>query len=417
MNIKINYSLDDGPDDRQEEYADLIARIQALPEAEPPADFSAQVMSRLPAQRISLLARARVAFQRLRTAQWAFSIAPFKWGAVALGLLAALVLLRFGGLPGVDPDLTSSGPPLDLAEGVDLLESQRFAEAQVWFAQRQGQAAREPALNFYLGRTYLALAQPREALDHFQRALETESPRPEYHFWLGLCHYALKAPDQELAGYQRTLALDPGFLPAHVYAGHHFMERRQWQAALAHYQRVLEALPDHAQALFNSGVALHHIDPGGAENEIWRTFLLHYPTGPQALAAAARLNANGDFSYRSHRLGAQRWVIKTLRFGADPCQLVPEDLAVLQELGARIMPHIPEMVLHLVGYAEGNASLARCRVQQIKGKLMGLYPELPAEHIRLSWFGVPEQVRQGKRLQELKESLQIFTQPVNLNSV
>jgi len=416
------------PAGTKDEYKELTTRLASLPEVQPPPDFTARVMARLPV-RLPWPVRAKQVFQRLRSAKWTFSLTPYKWGVGFACLLAGLLIVRFTGLwtepvPSRDPAATSFpgtgiqlGAEIPLEEGIQLLEAAQFNEARAWFTRQYEQASHEPALNYYLGRTHLALDQPGEALPFLQRSIAGGSNRAEYHFWLGLCHWALKAPDRELASYRQALTLDPGFLPAHVYSGHHYMERGQWTQALRHYRNVLDIAPDHGDALYNSGIALHHLNQEGQANETWRTYLSLYPAGLEALRVVDWLNANGDFSYRSHVLGNRRLVFKTPGFQDDACRLSAGDQPALQVIGKQVLQHMPEMDLHIVGYVDGNASLARCRVQEIKRRLLSEFEQLPADRIRLSWFGVPERISVGENKQELKQSIRIFTLPANYNSV
>ena len=143
-----------------------------------------------------------------------------------------------------------------------------------------------------------------------------------------------------------------------------------------------------------------------------------YPESPQALEATRLMNANGDFTYRPQLLGSRWMVLKTPQYDAGRCRpRDPEGTVDLHALGMRVSPHLPGMVLHIVGYVDGNARLARCRVRQIKNYLVQSFPELPADQIRLSWFGVPERVPVGNGTRELKTSINIFTMPVKLNSI
>jgi len=410
------------PVDTEDQYRDLTSRLAFLPDAQPPPDFTDRVMAQLPA-RPPWLARVKQVIRRWRSVKWTLSLTPYKWGLGLTCLLAGILIFRFTDLWS-DAVPTSNPQAIDLpveriqlAEGVQLLEKEYFKEARAWFAQQYSGASHEPTLNYYLGRCHLALDQPREALPFLQRAAAGSSSRPEYHFWLGLCYWALKNPDQEMAGYQQALNIDPGFLPAHVYAGHQYMEGGQWTLALDHYRQVLEVTPDHREALFNSGVALYNLKQGEQAKETWLTYLSHYPAGPQAMQVVGWLNANGDFSYRSHVLGNRHMIFRATGFADGTCQVTAGDQAVWQVIGRQLLVLMPEMDLHIVGYVEGDAALARCRVQEIKRRILSEFRQLPADRIRLSWFGVPKKTLLENRVHELKESIQFFTLPANFNSV
>ena len=309
------------------------------------------------------------------------------------------------------------GKHANLTPGIHLIESERFPEARDWFARQRLLTPQEPDINFYLGRTYLAMAQPRAALEYFNQAVYAQADRAEYHFWWGLCHWALGSPSEELVGYERALKLNPAYLPAHVYAGHNYMDRQQWRAALVHYRRVLETVPDHAQALFNSGIALHHLDQKDKAQAAWRRLLSFYSTGQLALAAVHRLNDSGDFSYRTHRVGSVRVIVKPPNFKAGQCRLAHDDVSAVKSLGEQMLNHSGDWVLHVVGYVDGDKQLARCRVRSIKTYLMNQFPIFTSNQIRLSWFEVPETIRHGGNTWQLKESIQFFTIPANYNSI
>jgi tetratricopeptide (TPR) repeat protein len=303
---------------------------------------------------------------------------------------AALVL---GVLIGFGLKWTPAGPPLSSD-------------------QKMAQLADDAETHYKRGRQLLAADQAEEALVHLKRARDLHPDRALYQFWVGVSYWALQDYDEELMHYEAALDLDPNFLPAHVYIGHNYLDRGEWQKALSHYRRVLRGVPNHSEALFNTGLALRLKGDKGQENEAWSNYLDLYDRGEQAMQAVEYLNANGDFTYRPIHLGMVGLVKKSIRFNNGSAHLDQSTQVALDDV-SRVVARNPKLQLHIVAYTANDAPLAKTRAHAIKRYLSNHADELAPERIKTSWFGVPEKIEFETQSYQLENSIQLFATKID----
>jgi tetratricopeptide (TPR) repeat protein len=274
------------------------------------------------------------------------------------------------------------------------------------------QSVYDADVHYQRGRKLLTANQAEEALVHLKRAADIHPDRALYQFWVGVNYWALQDYDEELGRYDKALAIDPGFLPAHVYSGHNYLDRGDWQTALVHYQRVLQDVPDHSEALFNSGLALRLQGDKRLENEAWRSYLDYYDRSGESMQAVEYLNANGDFSYRRIQLGMVALVKESIRFDDDDARLAKSSRATLDDI-RRIIKRNHRLQLHIVSYAANDAPLAKLRAQAVERYMIDNNAEMAAQRIKTSWFGVPETVELADRSYQLENSIRLFATSIN----
>jgi len=303
----------------------------------------------------------------------------------------------------------------DATDGVALFEKGDLHAAQQVLSNAVAQKPDDPRTLYYLGRTYLALEDAERALRHLTRAVELDPGNADYYFWLGVNYWALLDLDRELAAYDKALTIDPNFLPAHVYAGHNQLDRGQWETALVHYTTVLQAVPTHAEALYNAGLALKALDREEEARTVWRRYLQHHRTDRLAVEAARNLNSISDFSYRPFPVGKRFIVGPSPGFKAGVTELAPALAATLAEIG-RLIKDQDDVVLHIVAFVKDNEQLAARRARAAKDYIAEKFPEIESRRVRTSWFGQAETIQTGKRNDSLEASIKLFTAKASGNN-
>ena len=313
---------------------DIITQIGRLPDVDTPVGLSDRIMTALRPRKRPWWRTLLFRLSRPRTV----SFIPLKWAPVGAALMVGLIIgFSFDRMP--METVPSPGQAVD--------QSDEIAE-----------------VHYQLGRLLLAGDQAEEALVHLRRAADAHPDQARYHFWVGVNYWTLHNSDQERAHYQTALALDPDFLPAHVYLGHNHLDQGDWQTALRHYERVLQDVPDHPEALFNRGVALHHQGEARLENDAWAAYLDVYDRGEQALQAAAYLAANGDFTFRRIQLGPLEMVKRRITFRPGESALGEIARDTLGDIG-RVLANNRKLELHIVAYVENDARLAKWRARAV----------------------------------------------------
>lgn len=355
---------------------DLIDQIREFPDIDVPTGLSDRIMAALKPRQRSWWQLFVFQLSRPRT----ITIRPLQWatlGAVMMVLIAVFIFYR-------TPEGTVSSPHQTLAHINEDAE-----------------------LHYLLGRRLLADDQADAALVHLTQAVDARPDHALYQFWVGVTYWALNDLDQERAHYQTALQLDPDLLPAHVYIGHNYLDRGEWEQAVYHYQRVLQDTPRHAEALFNTGMALRKQGRTILENDTWRTYLGDYDRGERAVEAVTFLNANGDFTFRRIQLGPLGIVKKTIDFVPRSAALDDASRATLDDIG-QVVAHNRKLQLHVVAYVNEDTHLAMLRARAVKQYLNDQFANVSPQRIKLSWFGVSETVPLEGRTHHLNDSIRLF---------
>lgn len=368
------------PQDAPENW--LADRLSRLPEVDVPEGLSDQIMAAIQPRRRPWWQTLLFRLSQPRT----ITFSPVKWApvgaALALGLIIGFSLNRMPSEP-----VSSPGPQV-------------------------AQSVYDADVHYQRGRKLLTANQAEEALVHLKRAADIHPDRALYQFWVGVSYWALQDYDEELGRYNKALAIDPGFLPAHVYSGHNYLDRGDWQTALMHYRRVLQDVPDHSEALFNSGLALRLQGDKLRENEAWRAYLDYYDRSGESMQAVEYLNANGDFSYRRIQLGMVALVKESIRFDDGDARLAKSSRAALDDI-RHIIKRNHRLQLHIVSYAANDAPLAKLRAQAVERYMIDNNAEMAAQRIKTSWFGVPETVELADRSYQIENSIRLFATSIN----
>ena len=307
--------------------------------------------------------------------------------------------------------IIAAGLPIRVAaepDGVTLFQQEKYSEAASCLATDLKNQPGNPSVNFYMGRSLLALNQPAEAVGYLKKATVLEPGSADYWFWLGVGHWATTDFEEERRSYQEALKLNPKHLSANLYLGHSYMDQGDWQKALTQYDRVLGFDADFPEALYNRAVAFGKLDKITETREAWKSYLSRYHLGTWAFQAVEQLNQTGDFSYRTHWLGSARVIMPKVVFAPGGNNPAGQSIGALETIKGTLERN-PQLSLHIVAYAQGNAKLAELRAKALKAHILKSNPDILSSRVRVSWFNVPEKISSGDKTYVLKESVNFIT--------
>lgn len=246
--------------------------------------------------------------------------------------------------------------------------------------------------NYFLGRLYLADSQGQKALPFLKKAVALKPENAEYWFWTGMAHAANKMRKQEWECYEEALKLDPDHLKSRLYLAHTQLERNLYEEALNNYVKVLKKAQDEPSALFNRALALNELKREEEEKAAWKEYLGYYPKSPMSANAVRHLNLLGDFSFKNYLIGARTVPLPRIDFIPLNPKLSGEAMTALDDLG-EVLTQKKDLAIHIVVYHKNSKALAEQRAKQIKLYLLERYPQIPAHHLKVSWFDTPEIIR------------------------
>jgi protein O-GlcNAc transferase len=115
-----------------------------------------------------------------------------------------------------------------------------------------GHAGAEGQVGFAL----MALGRPKEALAHFDRALQVVADDADVIHARGNALLALGLVEDAISSFRRALALCPGVAEAHYNLANVLIDQGRYEEGLSAFGRALEIRPAYPEALYNLGGAL-----------------------------------------------------------------------------------------------------------------------------------------------------------------
>ncbi|XPV75877.1 MAG: tetratricopeptide repeat protein [Desulfovibrio sp.] len=292
--------------------------------------------------------------------------------------------------------------------GPYYLEQDRYSEGVSALSEKIAEDPQDASSQYYLGRCYLGLDDADKALVHMKKAVALAPEKADYWFWLGVNYWALRDFAAEQKSYEKAISVDSRHISANLYLAHSSFDKGQWEKALKLYDTVLKLDQYNPEALYNRSLVLGELGDSIGETENLKKFLRYYPDGSMAMKAANILNSKGDFSYRNYIVGARTVTLKEIAFKKDQAVLELESKDSLYFLAAMLEKN-KKLDLHVVVYVAGNEQLARQRAKVIKDTVYSGHAHFSNSRLRLSWFGVPENVTRAGIVHEVKESVQLVT--------
>lgn len=299
--------------------------------------------------------------------------------------------------------------------GGTLFEQGKYDEAVEFFSRQLRNQPNDPAANFYMGRSLLAVDKPEKANGFLEKAVQLEPQNADFHFWLGVGYWAVMDFKNEKQCYFKALELNPDHLSANLYLGHNYLDQNQWAQALAQYDRVLGIDQDFPEALYNRAIALEKLGRLKPAIAAWKSYLDRYRSGKWAIHAAEQLRQHGDLSFRTCWLGQKKIVMHTTFFeprGSRINNTCKTSLAV----AAESLKKNPSLILQIIAYADENVKLAEARAKALKRYILESNPAVTPSRVKVSWFDVPEIMVSGDKTYVLKESVHLFTEINNPNN-
>ena len=261
---------------------------------------------------------------------------------------------------------------------------------------------------YYVGRFYLALEKPDQALPYLAKAVQLDPLVADYHFWLGIAHWGLLDFQAEQAAYERALDLDPTHISANLYVGHGYLDKGKWDKALQQYDKVLKLDAYNPEALFNRAVALNESDRNAEEIAALKAFLKYYPDGSMALKATAALNRQGDFTYRNFLLGNRNVTLKNITFKPGINEPDKQSRESLQFVAA-VLKNNKSLKLHVIAFHASGAGVAKARARAVREYILSQQDGIDPARLPLSWFGQAETVETSGSTVKLGESIAFVT--------
>jgi len=292
--------------------------------------------------------------------------------------------------------------------GERLLKNQQYQDGVATFKSMVQEEPKNPEAHYYLGRFYLALERPEEALPHLKQAVKGDQAKADYAFWLGVAYWAIRDFADERKSYFQALAKDPKHGPARLYLAHSFLDSGEWQEALNNYDLVLRQDPYNPEALYNRGLALMELNRTKEEASAWKKYLQYYPEGKWALRAVDHLNRLGDFSYRNFTIGYRRLTLEPILFRPGTASLLSQGKPSLQILGS-ILSINHEIWLEIACYKSGDPSLAAARAKAVRDYLLREFPRIKPSRLGARGIGRKERIKGGGKVYLLDDSTIFIT--------
>ncbi len=293
-------------------------------------------------------------------------------------------------------------------KGERLLKNEQYQDGLATFKRIVQEEPKNAEAQYYLGRFYLALDRPEEALTHLNQAVQGEPQKADYHFWLGVAHWAIRDFESERNSYLKTLAIDSKHVPARLYLAHTFLDSGEWQEALDNYDLVLLRDPYNPEALYNRALALTELGRPKEETKAWKQYLEYYPEGKWALRAVDHLNELGDFSYRNFTIGYRRVTLEHISFSPNSAKLLSKGKPSLQVLGT-ILSINDQVWLEIVCYKNGDPSLAAARATAVRDYLEQAFPGIKLSRLGARGIGSKERIKAGRKVYLLDDSTTFIT--------
>ena len=293
-------------------------------------------------------------------------------------------------------------------KGERLLKNEKYQDGLATFTGIVQEEPQNPEAQYYLGRFYLAVERPEEALPHLKRAVQGDSAKPDYHFWLGVAYWAIRDFDFERKSYLQALALDPKHVPARLYLAHTFLDSGDWQEALDNYDLLLRQEPYNPEALYNRALALAELGRPKEETKAWKQYLEYYPEGKWALRAVDHLNQLGKFSYRNFTIGYRRVTLEHISFLPGSAKMLSQGKPSLQVLGT-ILSINDKIYLEVVCYKNGDPALATARAKAVRDYLLQEFPRIKPVRLGARGIGSKERIKAGRKVYLLDDSTTFIT--------
>jgi len=293
-------------------------------------------------------------------------------------------------------------------QGEYYLNQEKYDEGIKKFDEKLKTDSFDASANYYMSRYLLALNRPKDAYPYIKEAVALDFKNADYHFWLGVCYHGLKRYQEERKSYLKAVEFNNRHGTAYLYLGHSYLENGQWANALGAYGKVLEIDKDQPQAMYNRGLALNKLHRFAEEIAAWKDYLKAYSEGGWAIQAVDHLNARGNFEYRNYFIGYRRVPVKKFSFeGSTSIPSIPTKSSI--DVIGTILSINKKIDIRIVGYKNGNKSLAKKRAGNIKEYLVTNYPGIDSSRLTTEGVGTPEKIKINWKIFSVDNSINLIT--------
>jgi tetratricopeptide (TPR) repeat protein len=293
-------------------------------------------------------------------------------------------------------------------QGEYYLNQEKYDEGIKKFDEKLKTDSFDASANYYMARYLLALNRPKGAYPYIKEAVSLDFKNADYHFWLGVCYHGLKRYQEERKSYLKAIEFNNRHITAYLYLGNIYLDNGQWGKALGAYDKVLEIEKDQPQAMYNRGLALNKLHRFAEEIAAWKDYLKVYSEGGWAIQAVDHLNARGNFDYRNYFIGYRRVPVKKMKFEGTTSILTNMTKSSIDIIGS-ILSINKKIDLRIVGYKNGNKSLAKKRATNIKEYLVTNYPEIDSSRLTIEGVGAPEKITIIWKIFSVDDSINLIT--------
>jgi protein O-mannosyl-transferase len=153
----------------------------------------------------------------------------------------------------------SSAVFLALALGFGFLTAQRNEDYRTELSIWSDTVAKRPdnaRAHNNLGLALQQAGRTREAVEHYEQALQIKPDYADAHYNLGIVFFREGKLDDAIGHFEHALRISPDYTKAHYNLGIVFMQEGKLSDAIGHFEEALRIDPDYAKAHANLGTAL-----------------------------------------------------------------------------------------------------------------------------------------------------------------
>jgi tetratricopeptide (TPR) repeat protein len=155
------------------------------------------------------------------------------------------------------------------------------SELSIW-QDTVAKAPRNPKTQYSCGLALANVGRFREAIEHYQQAVELKPDYAQPHNNWGNALLNLNQPEQAIEHFRQALEISPQYAHAHNNLGFVLASLGRVEEAIEHYREAIRIRPDFAGAYSNQGLALASSDRPEEAIECYKTSLRLKPDYPEA---------------------------------------------------------------------------------------------------------------------------------------
>lgn len=143
-----------------------------------------------------------------------------------------------------------------LREAISLHQQGQLAAAKIVCEQVLAQQPNDADALHLLGDIALQTNNPQDAVELFNRAINSNPQQATFYTNRGLALHALERWDEAADSYDRAIAIKPDYASAYINRGNTLQVLGRWDEAIDSYSCAIALKPDFAEAYFNRGNTL-----------------------------------------------------------------------------------------------------------------------------------------------------------------